>query len=167
MKKQRTAGVVVCSDSVYNGVKEDISGAVLEEMLKEDGFSVLEKTVVPDEKDAIANSLIRLCDEKMADLIITSGGTGLSKKDVTPEATLLVIDKQIPGIAEAIRVKGLEYTPKAMLSRGIAGVRGNTVIINLAGSVKAAREGYFIIKEVLAHALDIINGDVTDCGRRG
>ena len=167
MKKQRTAGVVVCSDSVYNGVKEDISGAVLEEMLKEDAFSVLEKTVVPDEKDAIANSLIRLCDEKMADLIITSGGTGLSKKDVTPEATLLVIDKQIPGIAEAIRVKGLEYTPKAMLSRGIAGVRGNTVIINLAGSVKAAREGYFIIKEVLAHALDIINGDVTDCGRRG
>ncbi|NLZ24997.1 MAG: MogA/MoaB family molybdenum cofactor biosynthesis protein [Clostridiales bacterium] len=167
MKKQRTAGVVVCSDSVYNGVKEDISGAVLEEMLKEDGFSVLEKTVVPDEKDAIANSLIRLCDEKMADLIITSGGTGLSKRDVTPEATLLVIDKQIPGIAEAIRVKGLEYTPKAMLSRGIAGVRGNTVIINLAGSVKAAREGYFIIKEVLEHALDIINGDVTDCGRRG
>lgn len=167
MKKQRTAGVVVCSDSVYNGVKEDISGAVLEEMLKEDGFSVLEKTVVPDEKDAIANSLIRLCDEKMADLIITSGGTGLSKRDVTPEATLLVIDKQIPGIAEAIRVKGLEYTPKAMLSRGIAGVRGNTVIINLAGSVKAAREGYFIIKEVLEHALDVINGDVTDCGRRG
>ena len=167
MKKQRTAGVVVCSDSVYNGVKEDISGAVLEEMLKEDGFSVLEKTIVPDEKDAIANSLIRLCDEKMADLIITSGGTGLSKRDVTPEATLLVIDKQIPGIAEAIRVKGLEYTPKAMLSRGIAGVRGNTVIINLAGSVKAAREGYFIIKEVLEHALDIINGDVTDCGRRG
>jgi len=132
-------------------------------ILKDADYRVVESAVVPDEKAAVSTILMKWSDETGLDIIISTGGTGLSPRDITPEATGMVIHREIPGIGEAIRLAGLQSTPRAMLSRGIAGVRGNTLIINLPGSPRAVSQGLEVILPVIRHAVDKIKGDQTPC----
>jgi molybdenum cofactor synthesis domain-containing protein len=135
-------------------------------MLEDAGVLVRLSRIVPDELDTIKSVLIEWSDEHVLDLIITTGGTGLFPRDVTPDATVAVIEREIPGIQEAVRAKGGAATPMAMLSRGVAGVRGKTLIINLPGNPAAVRDGLEVVLPVLAHAIEKINGDTTPCGDR-
>lgn len=155
--------VVTASDRCSKKLCEDKSGPLIFDLLS-DIAEAAEYVVIPDEKDVIAAELARLCDEVKSDIIFTTGGTGFAPRDVTPEATKAVIEKEVPGIPEAIRAKSLEITPKAMLSRATAGIRGKTLIINLPGSPKAVRESLEIVKPVLEHAVETLSGDTQSCG---
>ena len=157
-------GILIMSDKGSRGEREDRSGKQIEEMLGSQ-FSVDYYDMIPDEKDIIKQRLKMLCDEKQLDLVLTSGGTGFSLRDVTPEACMEVIEKPVPGISEAIRSVGMQKTPKAMLSRGVSGIRGKTLIINLPGSVKGVRESLEVILPVLPHGLDTLRGDSSECGQ--
>ncbi len=165
MSTPLSAGILVLSDKGARGEREDQSGAYLREALETAGFRVDAYTVIPDEYEEILVTLIDWVDRRGLDLIITSGGTGLSPRDVTPEATKAALEREVPGIAEAIRWRGLEHTPRAMLSRAVAGIRKKTLIINLPGSLKAVQEGWEVIAPVLGHALAKIKGDPSDCAR--
>ena len=134
------AAIVCMSDKGYRGKREDISSNVIEEILLENNYSISEKIIIPDEYSLIKDTLKNICDSNLADLVITTGGTGFSKRDVTPEATLEVCEKVVPGIPEAIRAYSMTITKRAMLSRAAAGIRKDTLIINLPGSPKAVRE---------------------------
>lgn len=158
-----TVGVLTASDKGFSGERKDTSGPELCELLTADGFSVIHRNIVPDERKAISDSLIFLCDELSADLVLTTGGTGFSPRDITPEATGDVLHRDAPGIVEAMRQKSLEITDRAMLSRATAGIRNKTLIINMPGSPKAVRECYFVIRNVLPHALDILTGKGGEC----
>jgi len=158
-------GVITISDKGYRGEREDTSGLVIQEMVKELDAEVAFSTVIPDEEDEIKKVLIRGADEMKLDLILTTGGTGVSPRDVTPEATLEVIEREVPGFAEAMRMEGLKKTPHAMISRAVCGVRGRTLIVNLPGSPKAVREGLEVILPALPHAIAKIQGDPSECGR--
>ena len=158
-------GVITISDKGYRGEREDTSGLVIQEMVRELDAEVAFSTVVPDEEDEIKKVLIRGADEMKLDLILTTGGTGVSPRDVTPEATLEVIEREVPGFAEAMRMEGLKKTPHAMISRAVCGVRGRTLIVNLPGSPKAVREGLEVILPALPHAIAKIQGDPSECGR--
>ncbi|MBF0608485.1 MAG: MogA/MoaB family molybdenum cofactor biosynthesis protein [Candidatus Magnetobacterium sp. LHC-1] len=158
-----TAAVVTVSDKGASGQRVDESGPVAVELLRGIGCEVLHCEIVPDEREIIRQALIRL--SASVDLIITNGGTGLSPRDVTPEATLDVIDREIPGIAEQIRAEGMRFTRRSMLSRGVAGVRGATLIVNLPGSPKAVRENLSVVLDVIPHAVEKIKGGMTDCAR--
>lgn len=160
------AGVITVSDKGSQGLRNDTSGPAITEMLKGIGCEVTEYIIIPDEKEMISRELIRLCDELDLDLIFTTGGTGFSKRDVTPEATLAVIEKQIPGIPEAMRYKSLQITPMAMLSRAVSGIRKNSIIINLPGSSKAVRENLEVILPVLKHAVGTLRGTDMECGAK-
>ena len=157
-------GILVMSDKGSRGEREDRSGKKIQEMLGSE-FTVDFYDMIPDEKTVIIQRLHRLCDEMGLDLVLTSGGTGLSPRDVTPEACMEVIEKPVPGISEAIRSFGMQKTPKAMLSRGVAGIRGKTLIINLPGSVKGVRESLEVILPVLPHGLDTLRGNTSECGQ--
>ena len=157
------AAVLTVSDRSFAGQREDRSGPVLCQALRDLGAEVVESLVVPDERAPIEQALCRLADEVQVDLALTTGGTGLAPRDVTPEATLAVIDREAPGLAEAIRLRSLQVTPMAMLSRGVAGVRARTLIINLPGSPKAVAECVAVIAPVLGHAVELLRGDVQDC----
>lgn len=157
--------IVVASDRCSKGETIDTAGEALKKILKENGYNVLEKMIVPDEIEAIKNALKALSDERGADVVFTAGGTGMSPRDVTPEATKSVIEREVPGIPEAIRWASTGKTPRAILSRGISGLRGKTLIINFPGSEKGVRESIEIILPVLRHAIETIRGDVKDCGR--
>ena len=157
--------VLTLSDKGSKGEREDLSGPLIQDLLKSIGAEVLYAEILPDEKDHIKEKLIRYSGE--VDLILTTGGTGLSPRDVTPEATLEVIDRQVPGIAEAMRLEGLKKTNRSMLSRSVAGIRGKTLIINLPGSPKAVRENLSVILDALPHAIEKIKGDPSECGRVG
>ncbi len=159
MKKYKVA-IVTVSDKGSKGQREDMSGKIIKEMLT-NWAEVVYYSIVPDEKDLIKKELITQSDK--VDLILTNGGTGLHPRDVTPDATLEVIDREIPGIAEAMRIEGLKKTKHAMLSRAVAGIRGKTLIINLPGSPKAVKESLEVILEALPHAIDKIKGDPSDC----
>jgi len=159
-----TAGVLTVSDSAARGDRSDESGPVICQILERHGYNVLLHKTVPDEVHDVRDILIKWTDNTSLDIIITTGGTGLSPRDITPEATKSVIEREVPGIAEAIRIKGLDSTPRAMLSRGVTGVRGKTLIINLPGSPSAVIQGMEVILPVLKHALDKIKGDATLCG---
>ena len=157
------AGVLTVSDGVSSGVRDDTSGAVLEELLREDGFDV-ERRVVADEIDDISTTLRELADSAL--LILTTGGTGFAPRDVTPEATRLVIDRDAPGLAEAIRADALARTPHALLSRGVAGLRGQTLIVNLPGSPGGCRDGFAVLRPALRHGLELASGDTATVHRQ-
>lgn len=158
-----TFGVVCVSDRCAQGVCTDQSGPLLSELLSSLG-STKEYIVVADEKQEIEKALLYLCDEIKADVVFTTGGTGFAPRDVTPEATKAVIEKDVPGIAEAIRQQSLAVTPKAMLSRAVSGIRKNTLIINLPGSPKAVRETLSVVLPVLPHAVEVLSGNTLQCG---
>ncbi len=158
------AGILTLSDKGSRGEREDLSGAVIKEMLEGSGIAVTEYEVIPDEAGLISSELIRWSDSKRLNLIITTGGTGLSPRDVTPEATLAVIEKRVPGMEEAMRAESLKKTPNAMISRAVAGIRGHTLIVNLPGSPKAVSENLGVILPALPHALSKLGGDMGDCG---
>jgi len=156
-------GILTCSDRGAQGEREDTSALAIREMLPAE-FRVVHYQVVPDEQEAITAVLVDWCDGSWVDLIFTTGGTGLTPRDVTPEATLAVIERLVPGIAEAMRAAGLAKTPHAMLSRAVAGVRRRTLIINLPGSPKAVRENLAVVLPALPHAIDKIKGADQECG---
>ena len=152
--------ILTVSDKGSRGEREDKSGEAIQEIVIEMGGEVTEWNVIPDEQDQIAKSLRQMAAS--ADLVLTTGGTGIAARDVTPEATLSIVDKEVPGIAEAMRVQTLSITPMAMLSRAVAGVRGKCLIINLPGSPGAVQECLDVISKAVPHAVEIIRGEVTE-----
>lgn len=158
-----TAAVLTVSDRSFRGERPDGAGPAAAEMLAEAGFQVAETAVVPDEREEIQAALVRLADEKDVALVITSGGTGFAPRDVTPEATVAVCRRLAPGIPEAMRAASMQITPRAMLSRAAAGIRGRTLIVNLPGSPKAVRENLAAVLPALAHGLQMLRGGQADC----
>ena len=156
-----TVAVLTLSDKGSKGERTDSSGPLIQDMLKSIHAEVKFYDILPDEKELIKKRLAEYSEK--VDLILTTGGTGLSPRDVTPEATLEVIERQVPGIAETMRSEGLKNTNRAMLSRAVAGVRGRSLIINLPGSPKAVRENLQVILEVIPHAVEKIQGDPSEC----
>jgi molybdenum cofactor synthesis domain-containing protein len=155
-------GVLTASTLGARGEREDTSGQAIREMVEAIGGTVAAYRVVTDDLTTIADALRVWCDEESLDLIVTTGGTGLSPYDVTPEATRAVIEREVPGLAEAMRLEGLKHTARAMLSRGTAGVRGRTLIVNLPGSPKGVRESLGAVLDVLPHAIEILQRRPTD-----
>lgn len=158
-----TAAVLTLSDKGSKGERDDASGLLIQELLKRIGAEIKSYDILPDEKDLIQEKLIQYSAQ--VDLIITTGGTGLAPRDVTPDATLAIIEKEVPGIAEAMRLEGLKKTNRAMLSRAVAGVRGKCLILNLPGSPKAVRESLEAVIEVIPHAVEKLRGDPSECAR--
>jgi len=158
-----TFGVLCVSDRCSEGLCEDKSGPLISEMLSDLGKTA-EYLIVPDEKEKIIEALKHMCDDIGADVVFTTGGTGFAPRDVTPEASKAVFDREAPGISEAIRLKSLEITPKAMLSRGASGIRKNTLIINLPGSPKAVKESLEVVIPILPHAVEVLSGNTLSCG---
>jgi molybdopterin adenylyltransferase len=152
-----TAAVLTVSDGVRAGVREDTSGDTLAELLRSEGFDVVRR-VVSDDADLISDAIRELVEEG-ASLVLTTGGTGFSPRDVTPEATLSAIDREAPGIAEAIRADAVARTPHALLSRGVAGLRGPALVVNLPGSPGGCRDGFAVIRPALRHGLELAAGD--------
>lgn len=164
MKRKWRTAVVTLSDKGYAGEREDKSGPLIREMIEKEGYEAAEMILLPDDQKLIEEKLIELCDEKKMDLILTTGGTGFSPRDCTPEATLSVATKNAPGIAEAMRYASLQITPRAMLGRGASVIRGGTLIINLPGSPKAVKENLECILSSLPHGLEIMKGMTGECG---
>jgi len=158
--------ILTISDKGSRGERVDESGKILQEMMKKNGAEIVFYQIIPDEKRLIAKDLRILADNEKVDLILTTGGTGFSPRDVTPEATLSVIDKEAPGFAEAMRVESLKITPNAMLSRAISGIRGKTLIINLPGSPKAARECLEAVFPAIPHGIEILRGEGGECAAK-
>jgi molybdenum cofactor synthesis domain-containing protein len=159
-----SALVLTISDTASAGKRDDASGPEARRILEEAGFAVHSIEVLPDERDVIESRLRRACDSEGFTLVLTSGGTGLSPRDVTPEATLAVIERNVPGIAEVMRYESLKITPRAALSRAVSGIRGATLIINLPGSVKGVRECLSAVRPVLAHAVETLKQSSLGCG---
>ena len=153
-----TAAVITISDRASKGIYSDATGPVVAKALSVGGFSVTETIIIPDEKNKIISTLLDCC-EKNISLIITAGGTGFSERDITPEATQEVIERNAPGIAEYMRYESMKITPRGMLSRGVAGIRGRSLIINLPGSPKGAEENLLFVLPHLSHGLDMLNGE--------
>jgi len=153
------AAVLTVSDGVSAGVREDASGDVLEELLRGEGFDV-GRRVVPDDAQLVSDAIVELIDEG-ALLVLTTGGTGFAPRDVTPEATRDVVEREAPGLAEAIRADAMQRTPHALLSRGIAGLRGRALVVNLPGSPGGCRDGFSVIRPALRHGLELAAGDTS------
>lgn len=158
-----SVGIIVASDKGSRGERVDRSGEVIREMMEAQGYQILEKRIVPDELVELKTAMIQMADELKCNVILSTGGTGFSPRDVTPEATLAVIERETPGIPEAMRQASLAITPKAMLSRGRAGIRGRSLIVNLPGSPKAVKENLETVLQALEHGLDILNGEAQEC----
>ncbi|HJB88916.1 MAG TPA: MogA/MoaB family molybdenum cofactor biosynthesis protein [Candidatus Blautia excrementigallinarum] len=162
----KRAAIITLSDSGYRGEREDKSGPVIREILEKEGYEITFTELLPDDRAMIAGKLQEIADSGSTDLILTTGGTGFSQRDVTPEATEEVIERRVPGIPEAMRAYSMTITKRAMLSRATAGIRGTTLIINLPGSPKAVRESLEYIIEALGHGLEILSGEATDCAAK-
>ena len=160
-----TVAILTLSDKGAKGKRKDESGPLIGKIIKKIGGKIISYDILPDEKALIKRKLLSLCNK--VDLILTTGGTGPSPRDVTPEATLEIITREIPGIPEAMRYKGLRKTPRAMISRAVAGIKGKTLIINLPGSPSAAKENLDVILPVLPHAIEKIKGSKKECARIG
>jgi len=157
--------ILTISDKGSKGERIDGTGPAIRRELEKSEYEICYYKIIPDEKEEIEKELINICDNLKIDLVITNGGTGFSKRDVTPEATKAVIEKYVPGIGEAMRMKSLSITPRAMLSRGISGIRGNSLIINLPGSPKAAVENLLFILPAVPHGIGILKGEANECAR--
>jgi len=155
--------VLTISDSAAAGKREDLSGPEAKKILEEAGFTVRAVEILPDERHAIQSRLRRASDENVC-LVVTTGGTGFSPRDITPEATLAVIEKQVPGIPELMRLESMKITPRAALSRAVAGIRASTLIINLPGSVKGVRECLAVVRPILGHAVETLKQSSLGCG---
>jgi molybdenum cofactor synthesis domain-containing protein len=155
--------ILTISDKGAAGQREDLSGPTIKEILASLDVEIIHQEIIPDERMLIAEKLMHCADKLGCDLVLTTGGTGFSPRDVTPEATLEVVDRLIPGIPEAMRAASLTKTPMAMISRAAAGIRGKTLIINLPGSVKAVKENLAVILPVLPHAIEILRGEGGEC----
>jgi molybdenum cofactor synthesis domain-containing protein len=160
-----TVAILTLSDKGHAGKREDASGAAIRKIVEERGYRVAFHEVLPDDYDTIVAALTRICDTGLASLVLTTGGTGFSPRDVTPEATLAVAERLCPGIPEAMRAFSLAITTRAMLSRAVAGIRGRSLIVNLPGSPKAVAECLTYIMDALAHGLDILTGNDGECAR--
>jgi len=158
MSSMIRAAIVTVSDSCSWGEREDVSGRTIEEMLPPGRFTVTGRSVVPDDRDGIAAELVRLADDGEIELVLTTGGTGFGPRDVTPEATASVCSRMVPGFGELMRLEGFKKTPFAVLSRGVAGIRGSTLMVNLPGSPKAVRECLEVILDLLPHAVEMLRG---------
>jgi molybdenum cofactor synthesis domain-containing protein len=148
--------ILTISDRSSQGIRPDTSGAALAAAVEQAGGSIIRTGIIPDDPDLIKNNLTELCDSGEIDIVLTTGGTGFSPRDNTPEATLAVIDRLAPGLAEAMRLESLKVTPHAMLSRAVAGIRKRTLVINFPGSPKAAIENFNVVLPVLSHAVDLL-----------
>lgn len=164
-EKKLTAAVITLSDKGSTGQRVDKSGPKVKEILEANGYEVIEYILLPDDKDNISKNLIRLSDQRQVNLIITTGGTGFSNRDNTPEATTAVMTRNAPGIAEAIRFQSMKYTKRAMLSRGVSVIRNNTLIVNLPGSEKAVSESMEVIMGTVEHGIKILINEAHDCAR--
>jgi len=160
-------GILTVSDKGSAGEREDESGAVIEEIMTAFGARVTCRHIVPDDRDAIGGKLIDWADNQKTDLILTTGGTGLSPRDITPEATRAVVEKLVPGISETMRAESVKKTPHGMLSRGVCGIIGKTLVINLPGSPKAVRECLDAILPALGHAVETVRGEAFECAEDG
>ncbi len=158
-------GIVTISDRGSRGEREDLSGKEIERLIRTLPAEVVAYEIIPDEREEIERVLREFSDERGIDLVLTTGGTGVAPRDVTPEATRAVIEKELPGMAEAMRAESLKKTPHAMISRAVAGIRGQTLIVNLPGSPKAVRENLSVILPALEHTISKIKGDESECGR--
>jgi molybdopterin adenylyltransferase len=159
------AAVLTISDKGSRGERVDETGPAVRKILENDDYIVQYYKIIPDEQDQIEAELKYICDELKINLVLTNGGTGFSKRDVTPEATKNVIEKYVPGIGEAMRAFSLRITPKAMLSRAIAGIRGDSLVINLPGSPKGASENLEVVIPALKHGIEILIGEASECAR--
>ena len=162
----KRAAIITASDSGYRGEREDLSGPAIKEILEREGYEVISMDILPDDQVMLAGKMQEIADSEKAELILTTGGTGFSERDVIPEATEEVIERKVPGIPEAIRAYSMTITKRAMLSRATAGIRGKTLIINLPGSPKAVRESLEYIIDALSHGLEILSGEARDLARK-
>lgn len=162
----KRVAIIVSSDSGYRGEREDLSGPAIREIMEREGYEVVSEDILPDDRVMLAGKMQEIADTGSAELILTSGGTGFSERDVTPEATEEVTERKVPGIPEAIRSYSMTITKRAMLSRATAGIRGKTLIVNLPGSPKAVRESLEYIVDTLGHGIEILTGEASDCARK-
>ncbi len=162
----KRVAIIVSSDSGYRGEREDLSGPEIRRIVEKNGYQVVSTVILPDEQEVLSEEMKRIADENQADLILTTGGTGFSPRDCMPEATLAVAERLVPGIPEAMRTFSMQFTKRSMLSRSAAGIRKKTLIINLPGSPKAVRECLEYIISELAHGLDILTGEASNCARK-
>lgn len=161
-----SVGIIIASDKGYSGEREDKSNALMHDILSKKDFQIEKSIILPDDIDMLEKELTHMCDNLKLNLILTTGGTGFSKRDVTPGATKRVVLIETPGIAEAIRSYSLQITPRAMLSRGVSGIRNDTLIVNLPGSPKAVKEILDYCLDTLIHGIEIMLGDASECARK-
>lgn len=162
----RRVAVITSSDSCFRMERADQSGPAIKEIMEKTGYQVISVEVLPDDRAVLAARMAEIADKGEAELILTTGGTGFSKRDIMPEATEDVVQRKVPGIPEAMRAYSMTITKRAMLSRAVAGIRKGTLIINLPGSPKAVRESLEYIVDTLGHGIDILTGEASDCGRK-
>ena len=162
----KRVAIITSSDMGYQGKREDLSGPAIKEIVEREGYQVVSMDILPDDRAILSKKMAEIADNNTAELILTTGGTGFSPRDIMPEATEDIIDRRVPGIPEAMRAYSMTITKRAMLSRATAGIRKKTLIVNLPGSPKAVKESLEYIIDTLAHGLEILSGEARDCARK-